>query len=110
MLSFKHADARDLSGELIDVREWQIKDFRRLDTLLDASAFAYDPTSGLLAIGTDSGAIRILGGPAVDVKLENGSAVKSLHFAASSFRLVCTGASLGFARLVARSDCSHRCI
>jgi hypothetical protein len=91
MLSFKHANERDLSTELADSREWQIKDLRHFDVLLDVSSIAYDPISCLIAIGTDSGYIRVLGGPAVDIKLDNGSAVKSLQFAPSVFKLVCLG-------------------
>jgi hypothetical protein len=99
MHSLKHAsETRDLSTELLDAREWQVKDLRHLDILLDASVFAYDVTSGLLAIGTDSGIIRLLGGPAVDVKVDNGSAVKLLQFVPSVFKLVCVGWPLSSVR------------
>lgn len=92
MLSgFKHGAERDLSTELADPREWQLKDLRYFDILLDVSALAYDPTSGLLALGTDSGHIHILGGPSVVVSLENGAPVKSLQFASATFKLVCLG-------------------
>jgi hypothetical protein len=91
MLAFKHVD-RDLSTELTDSREWQSNDLRHLDILLDVASFAYDPVFGLLAVGTDAGIIRVLGGPAVDVKLDNGAAVRSIHFSPSVRKLVCVGA------------------
>jgi syntaxin-binding protein 5 len=99
MLSgFKHGTERDLSTELADPREWQLKDLRHLDILLDVSAVAYDPVSDLLALGTDEGHIRILGGPGVVMSLENGAPVKSLQFASSAFKLVCLGEP--FSRLI----------
>lgn len=41
----------DLSAELNDEQDWQAGILRRLNHYLDVSTFAYEPVSGLLAIG-----------------------------------------------------------
>ncbi|CAL1694488.1 unnamed protein product [Somion occarium] len=81
----------DLSAELNDEQDWQAGILRRLNHYLDVSTFAYEPVSGLLAIGTASGLIHIYGSPGVEARLEisNHSRIKLLQFSSSTLRLLC---------------------
>jgi syntaxin-binding protein 5 len=41
----------DLSTDLRDRQDWEVGTLRALDHLLNASTFAFDPVSSILAIG-----------------------------------------------------------
>ena len=41
----------DLSTDLRDRQDWEVGTLRTLDHLLNASTFAFDPVSSILAIG-----------------------------------------------------------
>jgi syntaxin-binding protein 5 len=99
----------DLSLDLAERAEWTPRELRHLDVHLDVSTFAFDTTSGLLAIGTQSGIVRLVGGPAVDIQLQNGSAIKSLQFAPSVFKLIVVGQSGRVARTTFTHSACFRC-
>ena len=103
----------DLSAELNDEHDWKAGTLRTFDHHLDITAWAYEPLSHLLAIGslstlqdmllnnilniallgTSSGIIDLFGGPGVEHRLHvtDRAHVRSLHFASSCFKLICIG-------------------
>ncbi|KAG5732833.1 hypothetical protein E4T56_gene2783 [Termitomyces sp. T112] len=89
----RHSDAifLDLSVDLRDRDDWKIGPLRTIDYPQNITAFATEPISGLLAIGTAGGVIYLFGGPGVETRLVTPDivGVKFLQFAPSSFQLVC---------------------
>ncbi|KAG6873217.1 hypothetical protein C0995_001571 [Termitomyces sp. Mi166 len=89
----RHTDAvfLDLSVDLRDRDDWKIGPLRTIDYPQNITAFATEPISRLLAIGTAGGAIHLFGGPGVETRLITPDTVgiKFLQFASSSFQLVC---------------------
>ncbi|KAH9947113.1 lethal giant larvae like, C-terminal-domain-containing protein [Amylocystis lapponica] len=91
---FKHdRDYADLSAELSDELDWQPGFLKTLVHHLDVTAFAIEPVSGLLAVGTSGGVVSIHGSPGVECRLvitePPASRVRILQFAASLFKLLC---------------------
>ncbi|GLB35825.1 putative lethal giant larvae(Lgl) like, C-terminal [Lyophyllum shimeji] len=89
----RHNDAvyMDLSLDLRDHDDWQAGVLRTMDYPLNITALAVEPISGLLAIGTAGGVAYVFGGPGVETKLTlpDTVGVRFLHFAQSTFQLVC---------------------
>ncbi|KAF8167354.1 WD40 containing snare-dependent exocytosis protein [Crassisporium funariophilum] len=81
----------DLSTDLRDEQDWKVGSLRTLEFPLDITAFAVEPISGLLAVGTHAGLIYIFGGPGVESKLTipHSVGVRFLHFAVSTYNIVC---------------------
>ncbi|KAG6837327.1 hypothetical protein H0H93_011422 [Arthromyces matolae] len=81
----------DLSADLRDGDEWKVGTLRTLDYPQNLTAFAIESISGLLAVGTQGGAIYLFGRPGVETKLliPDATAVKFIAFAPTSFQLVC---------------------
>ncbi|KAF8078965.1 hypothetical protein FPV67DRAFT_1663632 [Lyophyllum atratum] len=81
----------DLSLDLRDPDDWQAGPLRTLDYPLNITTFATEPISGLLAIGTAGGVVYAFGGAGVETRLTlpDMVGVRFLHFATSSFQLVC---------------------
>lgn len=80
----------DLSTGQRDPDDWEIGMLRTVDYLLDTRVLTYEPTLSLLAVGTASGLICVLGGPGVEssVQTPEGSPVKILQLAASTDKLL----------------------
>ncbi|KIK70617.1 hypothetical protein GYMLUDRAFT_32661 [Collybiopsis luxurians FD-317 M1] len=80
----------DFSLELRDGQDWKLAVFRTLESALKVTALAYEPISGLLAVGTP-GAIELLGKPGVACKitLPDFHRVKILQISAPTFKLLC---------------------
>lgn len=80
----------DLSTGQRDPDDWEIGRLRTVDYLLDPRVLTYEPTLSLLAVGTASGLICVVGGPGVEssVQTPEGSSVKILQLAASTDKLV----------------------
>ncbi|KAG6813211.1 hypothetical protein H0H92_013098 [Tricholoma furcatifolium] len=87
----RHSDAvfMDLSFDLRDPDDWKVGTLRLMDYPQDITAFAIEPISGLLAIGTVNGAIYVFGAPGVETKVTtpDSTGVKFLQFAHLSFQL-----------------------
>lgn len=86
----------DLSNDLRDETDWHPGSLKTLDFLLNISALAVEPVSGILAVGTADGFIHLFGGPGVQCKLSlpEPSTVRLLQFSSSTFGVVCVGASI----------------
>ncbi|KAI0093981.1 lethal giant larvae like, C-terminal-domain-containing protein [Irpex rosettiformis] len=80
----------DLSAELNDELDWKAGTLRTFDHHLDITAWAYEPLSHLLAIGTSNGIIDLFGGPGVEHRLHvtDRAHIRSLYFASSCFKLL----------------------
>ncbi|KAG2751320.1 hypothetical protein P692DRAFT_201853348 [Suillus brevipes Sb2] len=80
----------DLSTGQRDPDDWEIGRLRTVDYFLDTRVLTYEPTLSLLAVGTASGLICVLGGPGVEcsVQTPKGSPVKILQLAASTDKLL----------------------
>ncbi|KAF9502306.1 hypothetical protein BDN71DRAFT_1437870 [Pleurotus eryngii] len=94
----KHNDQEiyvDLSSALRDRQDWAMGALRTFQYLSDITSFAYEPVSGLLAVGTSGGVVSIFGSPGVQcqVSLREPVAVRFLQFAVSIQRLVCLDGS-----------------
>ncbi|KAF8640450.1 hypothetical protein AX17_000114 [Amanita inopinata Kibby_2008] len=88
MLQRSHDRAfHDLSSELRDSQQWKAGELRRLHFPTDVTAFAFDPVTSLLAVGTAKGLIHIFGKPPVQVTLTTGVGVKFLLISVSTSRL-----------------------
>ncbi len=102
----------DLSTDLRERQDWETGTLRTLDHVLNASTFAFDPVSSILAvgesspcsfglidvmasdsIGTTDGTIRIFGAPGVETSLSlpSHAPIKFLQFATNVFKLACIG-------------------
>ncbi|KAI0081067.1 hypothetical protein K474DRAFT_1656898 [Panus rudis PR-1116 ss-1] len=81
----------DLSAELNDESDWKVGTLKPLRYHLDICTLAFEPVSGLLAIGTASGYIHIYGSPGVEISLAipDRSRSKLLYFSSSTFHLLC---------------------
>ncbi|KAG1757244.1 lethal giant larvae like, C-terminal-domain-containing protein [Suillus lakei] len=81
----------DLSTAQRDPDDWEIGRLRTVDYLLDTRVLTYEPILSLLAVGTASGLICVVGGPGVEylVHTPGGSPVKILQLAASTDKLLC---------------------
>ncbi|THH21204.1 hypothetical protein EW146_g293 [Bondarzewia mesenterica] len=82
---------RDFSIELRDRQDWNPGTLKALEYHLDVSAFAVDPVSSLIAIGTLGGIIQIFGAPGVEARLTlpQLGPIKFLEFATNIYKLVC---------------------
>ncbi len=119
----------DLSTDLRERQDWEVGTLRTLDQLLNASSFAFDPVSSILAIGafasldasqqrvlsttgTLDGTIRIFGAPGVEtsVSLSSQTPVKFLQFATNLLKLVCIGEESGMYSLWIRVLNTSECI
>lgn len=80
----------DLSTGQRDPDDWEIGRLRTVDYFLDTRVLTYEPTLSLLAVGTASGLICVVGGPGVEcsVQTPKGSPVKILQLAASTNKLL----------------------
>ncbi|KAK7465475.1 Lethal(2) giant larvae sro7 [Stygiomarasmius scandens] len=80
----------DLSIDVQDKQSWKPAALRTWEHILNVSALAFEPTCGLLAVGTSDGNVILLGRPGVEVTLTlpDPLSVKSLQISASTFRLV----------------------
>lgn len=80
----------DLSTGRRDPDDWEIGKLRTVDYLLGTRVLTYEPTLSLLAVGTASGLICVLGSPGVEssVQMPEGSPVKILQLAASTDKLL----------------------
>ncbi|KAG2155490.1 lethal giant larvae like, C-terminal-domain-containing protein [Suillus clintonianus] len=80
----------DLSAGQRDPDDWDIGRLRTVDYLMDTRVLTYEPILSLLAVGTASGLICVLGGPGVEcsVQTPDGSPVKILQLAASANKLL----------------------
>ncbi|KAJ2931894.1 hypothetical protein H1R20_g5200, partial [Candolleomyces eurysporus] len=87
----QQASFLELSNDLQDENDWVIGHLRTLNVPLNVTAFALEPITRLLAIGTSSGSIFIYGGPGVDVKINTPSSVsvKFLNFSLPSRKILC---------------------
>ncbi|KAF6766707.1 lethal giant larvae like, C-terminal-domain-containing protein [Ephemerocybe angulata] len=87
----QHPEFLELSNDLQDESDWVIGCLRTFDVPLNITAFAVEPVSKLLAIGTSSGSIYIHGGPGVDVKVNTpvSVGVKFLAFCLPAKKMVC---------------------
>ncbi|KAJ7293050.1 WD40 containing snare-dependent exocytosis protein [Mycena rebaudengoi] len=79
----------DLSMDLGDKPDWNVGALREFEYPTGISTIAVEPISGLLAIGTTTGAIHIFGGVSVETKLAlpEPVKVKFLQFSSSTFQL-----------------------
>ena len=84
----------DLSNDLRDENDWQLGSLKTIDFLVNVTALAVEPVSGILAIGTADGFIHLFGRPGVQCKvnLPEPAAVRLLQFSFSTFSVVCIGA------------------
>ncbi|KZP28851.1 hypothetical protein FIBSPDRAFT_816652 [Athelia psychrophila] len=93
MFSSKHEVHLDLSTDLREMSDWKIGVLgdRPLEYLLNATSLAFDPVSGLLAVGTSNGIIYIYGKPGVICRLALPAPlrVNFLQFAVSLSKLTC---------------------
>ncbi|KAG1765082.1 lethal giant larvae like, C-terminal-domain-containing protein [Suillus occidentalis] len=80
----------DLSTGQKDPDDWDIGRLRTVDYFLETRVLTYEPTLSLLAVGTASGLICVVGGPGVEcsVQTPKGSPVKILQLAASTDKLL----------------------
>lgn len=80
----------DLSTGQRDPDHWEIGRLRTVEYFLDTRVLTYEPTLSLLAVGTASGLICVVGGPGVEslVQTPDGSPVKILQLAASTDKLL----------------------
>ncbi|KAI0257073.1 hypothetical protein BJV78DRAFT_1277663 [Lactifluus subvellereus] len=80
----------DFSTDLRERQDWEVGSLITLDHLLNPAAFAFDPVSSILAIGTTDGTIRIFGAPGVETSLSlpSHTPIKFLQFATNVFKLV----------------------
>ncbi|KAG0700674.1 WD40 containing snare-dependent exocytosis protein [Suillus ampliporus] len=80
----------DLSTGQRDPDDWDIGRLRTVDYLVDTRVLTYEPVLSLLAAGTASGLIYVMGGPGVEysVQTPEGSPVKILQLAASTEKLL----------------------
>ena len=106
----------DFSYDLRDKRDWKVSTIRDVEYLNDVSAFAVEPTNGLIAIGrstnmfllastcssfwpelegTKHGKILVFGAsPVVTIlRVSRNVSVKFLQFAVLVFKLICIGMS-----------------
>lgn len=85
----------DLSNDLRDENDWHPGSLKTIDFLVNITALAVEPVSGILAIGTADGLIHLFGRPGVQCKvsLPEPSAVRLLQFSPSTFSIACLGAS-----------------
>ncbi|KIY50420.1 hypothetical protein FISHEDRAFT_39094 [Fistulina hepatica ATCC 64428] len=81
----------DLSLDLRDGPDWMPGNLKTFEYPVDISAFAIEPISRLLAVGTSSGVIHLYGGPAVEIKLllPDSVPVKFLQFSVNTYDIVC---------------------
>ncbi|KAJ7103251.1 WD40 containing snare-dependent exocytosis protein [Mycena belliarum] len=89
---FKHEpEYADLSADLRDRSDFNVAALRSFEYPLNVATLAVEPITGLLAIGTATGTILILGGASVESKLTlpERVKVKFLQFSGSTFQLVC---------------------
>ncbi|KAG2156546.1 lethal giant larvae like, C-terminal-domain-containing protein [Suillus bovinus] len=89
MFREKHVLA-DLSTGQRDPDDWDIGRLRTVQYFLDTRVLTYEPILSLLAVGTASGLICVIGGPGVEssVQTPEGSPVKILQLAASTDKLL----------------------
>ncbi|KAI0783299.1 lethal giant larvae like, C-terminal-domain-containing protein [Abortiporus biennis] len=82
----------DLSAELNDEADWQAGTLKTFQQFLDVCAVAYEPVSGLLAVGNKTGSIVIYGAPGVEQKLylPDPIRIRYLAFATSPLKILCT--------------------
>lgn len=100
----------DLSIDLREREDWEVGTLRTFDHILNATTFAFDPVSSILAVGellpcfwvrwmssgstgTIDGTIRIFGAPDVETSLSlpSHAPIKFLQFSTNLFKLVCIG-------------------
>ncbi|KAF7303171.1 WD40 containing SNARE-dependent exocytosis protein [Mycena kentingensis (nom. inval.)] len=80
----------DFSSDLRDKPDWKIAALRSFEYAVQVSAVAVEPITGLLAIGTASGALHLFGGPSVEVKLvlPEPAPVRFVQFSCSTSQIV----------------------
>ncbi|KAH6917033.1 lethal giant larvae like, C-terminal-domain-containing protein [Coprinopsis sp. MPI-PUGE-AT-0042] len=80
----------EISNDIQDEADWVVGHLHDWDVPSNISAFAIEPTTRLLSIGTSDGFVFIQGGPAVEIKIKTPSsrAVKFLSFATLSQMLL----------------------
>jgi syntaxin-binding protein 5 len=80
---------KDLSLDLRDEVDWQVKTLRELDFPRDASVTALDSCSGLLAVASQ-GYIHLFGRPGVEclIPVPDRNKLKILLFALSVYKLI----------------------
>ncbi|KAI0003744.1 lethal giant larvae like, C-terminal-domain-containing protein [Russula compacta] len=83
----------DLSTDLRERQDWEVGTLTTFDYLSNATTFAFDPVSSILALGTIDGTIRIFGAPGIETSLSlpSRTPTKFLQFATNIFKLVCIG-------------------
>ena len=118
MLLSRHSNNSftDLSLELSDELDWKAGTLKAFEHHLDITALAYEPVSGILAIGmlytedervwyslstgTSKGVIDLYGdqsrGVVHRLELEEPVRIRNLYFASSLFKLVCVVPNRGF--------------
>ncbi|KAI0046614.1 hypothetical protein FA95DRAFT_1582978 [Auriscalpium vulgare] len=81
----------DFSAELRDEQDWKVGTLKTVEHYLDVVAFAVDPVTSLIAVGTIGGSIRIFGAPGVEtgLTLPTSAPVKFLQFSSNLIKLVC---------------------
>jgi syntaxin-binding protein 5 len=106
----KHNDTYiDLSIDMRDPDDWNVGTLRSFHYPLNITALATEPISRLLAVGTTfcchslgelhlfagtaGGIVYVFGGPGVETRLNlpEPVGVKFVHFATSSYKLLCMG-------------------
>ncbi|KAF8899078.1 lethal giant larvae like, C-terminal-domain-containing protein [Infundibulicybe gibba] len=90
----EHPSCTDLSLELRDTLDWKVGGLRTFEYLLDIRALAIEPLSGILAIGTATGAIHLFGSPAVETRLTLPNEQVGVRFvqfgiSSSNLKLIC---------------------
>ncbi|KAA1468094.1 hypothetical protein DENSPDRAFT_833291 [Dentipellis sp. KUC8613] len=90
-MNLGRAGHSDFSPELRDKEDWNVGILRTLELHPDVVAFAVDPVTSILAIGTLGGTIRIFGAPGVDttLTLQGSAPVKFLQLSSNLLKLVC---------------------
>ncbi|KAG1754961.1 lethal giant larvae like, C-terminal-domain-containing protein [Suillus paluster] len=80
----------DLSTGQREPDDFDVGRLRTVDYLLDTRVLTYEPILSLLAVGTTSGLICVVGGPGVEcsVQTPEGTPVKILQLAASTDKLL----------------------
>ncbi|TFY82005.1 hypothetical protein EWM64_g2007 [Hericium alpestre] len=90
-MNLSRAGYSDFSSELRDKEDWNIGSLMAFEHHFDVVAFAVDPVTSLLAVGTIGGFIRIFGAPGVEATLvlSGSTPVKFLRFAPNLLKLLC---------------------
>jgi len=90
MFKHGHSEYLDLSSDLVDVKDFHPNHLRTLNYLHDVRTFAFDPLTGLLAVGTSSGTVWILGAPGVQEAIKvTDHPLRFIEFSSSLSKLVC---------------------